>query len=329
MYLGKRVLVVDDEESVRGLLREVLSIEHHEVTTAASAEEALELHRADPFPLVVTDIRLGGMTGIVLLHELRKLSPETQVIMMTSYASLDTAVLSMRAGAYDYLIKPFEDVDIVTLVVKRAIEKIRLIVENRVLVEQLKQSNSHLIEMNRTLQELAYRDGLTGLYNHRNFQESLTVEIERSKRYQKQFSLIFLDVDNFKQYNDRNGHVKGDSLLQALAGLITQHIRSADFAARYGGEEFVILLPETGLDGAIQYAEKLRTMIEMHPFDGREQLPTGRVTVSMGISVFPHDGVDATHLIHRADEALYAAKRTGKNKVCHEPGFVKAANGDG
>ncbi len=329
MYLGKRVLVVDDEESVRNLLSDVLRIEHHEVTTAASAEEALELHRADPFPLVITDIRLGGMTGIVLLHELRKLSPETQVIMITSYASLETAVLSMRAGAYDYLVKPFEDVDIVTLVVKRAIEKIRLIVENRVLVEQLKQSNSDLVQMNRTLQELAYRDGLTGLYNHRNFQETLAVEIERGKRYKKEFSLIFLDVDDFKQYNDRFGHIKGDSLLQALASLITKNIRAADFAARYGGEEFVILLPEIGLEGAVHYAEKIRTIIEAHNFGPVEEAATNHITVSMGISVFPLDGIDATQLIHRADEALYRAKRTGKNRVCHEPPRDKVANGHG
>ncbi|HHM06200.1 MAG TPA: diguanylate cyclase [Gammaproteobacteria bacterium] len=311
-----RILVVDDEESLREVLSEVLTDDGYPVTTAATAEEALAAFGADPYPVVISDIRMPGMDGITLLERIKAMQEETQVIIITSHASLDSAVTALRAGAYDYLIKPFEDLNLISAVVARAADKVRLVVENRVLVEKLKRYNQELEAVNQVLRELAIRDGLTGLYNHRYFQERLAVEVARSHRGGHQFSLVFLDVDYFKTYNDTHGHPTGDELLRGVSEMLQRWLRKSDLAARYGGEEFVILLPETDKAGARELAERIRREIAEHPFAGRESQPSGRVTVSMGVASYPEDGRDAREILKRADEVLYQAKHGGRDRVC-------------
>lgn len=137
-----RILVVDDEKSLLAVLSQVLQKDGFDVTTAASAEEALEVYQQDPFPLIITDIVMGGMTGIDLLESVKKSHPETQVIVMTSYASLDTAIMALRSGAYDYLFKPFEDLTVISAAAARATDSIRLSAENKILLEKLKRLNS-------------------------------------------------------------------------------------------------------------------------------------------------------------------------------------------
>jgi diguanylate cyclase (GGDEF)-like protein len=311
-----RILVADDDESLRSVLKQVLSMDGYEVTLTASGEEALAAFNKEPFPLMITDIRMGKMSGIMLLQEVKRLRTDTQVIIITSNATLDTAITAIQAGAYDYLTKPFEDIALISSVAHRAVEKIRLIEENKSLLEKLKRKNEELEFVNMTLKELTIRDGLTGLYNHRHFQETLAAEILRSKRYAKTFSLVFLDVDFFKQYNDTHGHLHGDAVLVALSKLLIAGLRKSDIAVRYGGEEFVLLLPETSKENAFALAGTIREKIAAHPFPGRETQPQGKVTVSMGIAAFPEDGSDSSTLLHRADEALYEAKNGGRNRVC-------------
>ena len=118
-------------------------------------------------------------------------------------------------------------------------------------MEKLTQQNAELLELNARLNQLANTDGLTGLYNHRHFQEMLEREVMRSGRHNREFALLFLDIDNFKKFNDEYGHVKGDQVLQNVAQSIKDNVRQSDIVARYGGEEFVIILPETGQEGAI------------------------------------------------------------------------------
>lgn len=310
-----RILVVDDDLGVRMVVSGVLSDEGHEITEAHNAEEAIRIFRETPFPLVFSDIVMGEMNGIELLREIKQHSPETQVIIMTSNASLDTAVEALRCGAYDYLFKPFDDLDLITAVANRALEKLQLMAENQRLVLELKEKNENLERANFVLKDLAIRDGLTGQYNHRHFQESLAIEILRSNRHQRCFSLIFLDVDNFKHYNDTQGHPAGDNVLSTLAEILFEGIRRSDLLARYGGEEFVILLPETPQEGALQMAEKLRQAVENHPFPGCETQPLGKVTVSMGVASYPENGKDGSSLTKRADEALYKAKSEGRNRI--------------
>ena len=189
---------------------------------------------------------------------------------------------------------------------------------NRELVHskmQLETLTAELEEKNAYLEEIANLDGLTQIYNHRYFQESLDKELSRSIRQENELSLILCDIDNFKKFNDFYGHQAGDYVLKELANLCTEVIREYDLMARYGGEEFVFILPETNQDEALIVAEKLRSTLEQHPFhyDGDDY----RVTSSFGVAVFSGTGkpMKKTELIERADKALYSAKKKGRNRV--------------
>ncbi len=151
----KRILVVDDEEGLRNIISQVLSDNGHEVTTASSGEAALEIFKNTPFPIVMTDIFMEQMTGIDLLHEIRSLNPTTQVVIMTSNASLESATAALRSGAYDYLTKPFDDLDAISSVISRAAEKVELIRQNE-------RSKAELKDLNTQLTDLAIRDALPG-----------------------------------------------------------------------------------------------------------------------------------------------------------------------
>jgi diguanylate cyclase (GGDEF)-like protein len=311
-----RILVVDDDESLRGILASVLEDEGHIVTTAKSGEEALEQYLADPFPLIITDIRMGGMSGIELLRRLKNINPETEVIVITSYASVDTALTALRYGAYDYLVKPFEELDLITNVVGRATEKIGLICENKALLENLIRNRAELEEKNRLLQQLTVRDSLTGLFNRRYLKEMLAREVSRARRRKESFSVVFLDIDGFKNFNDRHGHPEGDAVLKTLSALLLERLRKIDIISRYGGEEFLLLLPTTSKESGIFCAETVRSLIEGHEFLGTKGQSLGRVTVSVGIAAFPADGDTGEYVVRQADAALYSAKNSGRNRVC-------------
>ncbi len=311
-----RILVVDDEASIRAVLTEVLTDDGFSVTQAANGLEALAVLEDVTHPLVITDIKMPEMTGIELLQKIKQTIPRTEVIIITSYASLDTAITALRYGAYDYLFKPFEDIKLISAAASRAIEKVRLKRQNQRLLKVLKQKNIQLKKANKTLKWLARRDGLTGLYNHRYFQELLKAELTRGVRYHQYFSVAFLDLDHFKQYNDTNGHQQGDQLLRILAKVLNSCLRESDVLARYGGEEFAIILPSTTRGEALAVAEKIRGRVERYPFKGQESQPSGFVTVSIGISTFPDDGKDNAALMEKADQALYTAKESGRNRVC-------------
>jgi diguanylate cyclase (GGDEF)-like protein len=163
--------------------------------------------------------------------------------------------------------------------------------------------------------ELAARDSLTGLYNRRKFDAHLMDEIRRSRRYNRPLALIMIDIDHFKHYNDTYGHVQGDRLLQELAKVLAHSVRSTDFVARYGGEEFVIVLPETNKTCSLRAAEKIRAAVATHPFPMSGSQPGGSLTLSMGVASYPEDMPDSEVLVERADQALYQAKRTGRNRA--------------
>ena len=310
-----QILVVDDEDTVRSVLYQVLSEEGHSVKSAANAEQALEMMEKDAFSLVITDIKMPGMTGLELLEKIKTRYTDTQVIIITSHASLETAITAMRNGAYDYLFKPFEDLDLISAAAKRAIEKVVLTRENHRLMESLESKNLQLEKANRVLKDLACQDGLTRLFNHRYFQDLIHSEILRAKRSGEVFSLLFLDLDHFKHYNDTHGHLEGDRLLRKIGQILRKSVRGSDVVARYGGEEFVILLPATPKKNAAVLGEKLRRYIESFPFPGREEQPLNKVTVSVGIATYPEDGAERPELVQRADEAMYRAKKLGRNAV--------------
>jgi len=167
--------------------------------------------------------------------------------------------------------------------------------------------------------ELTNRDELTKLYNRRYFFERLEKEVERAKRYNRKLSLLMIDIDHFKNYNDTFGHLRGDEVLRKLAMSLENNLRKVDVIARYGGEEFLALLPETNKTSAKRVGEKLRKAIEKTDFHlGEGKLGPGRVTITIGISAYPEDCQDAFELLDLADKAMYYGKAQGRNRVCAE-----------
>jgi diguanylate cyclase (GGDEF)-like protein len=170
------------------------------------------------------------------------------------------------------------------------------------------------------IQELTITDGLTNVYNYRYFQTKIHEYLGLAGRYNQPLSLCIMDIDDFKHYNDTNGHLAGDTLLRELVNVIKSHIRKTDILARYGGEEFVLILSATDKDGAVTLVEKLRKEIEIYPFIARETQPQGRITISSGIATYPEDAQSARELIEIADKRLYIAKKKGKN---YTEGYAK------
>ncbi len=294
-----RLLIVDDEEMMRTFLREVLSEEGYEIELAASGDEAVERLEADAFDIVLTDIVMPGMDGLGVVAAARKMPTDLDVIVMTGYASMETAVESMKLGAADYITKPFN------------IDQIRIIVANVVKERRLRRQAAE----GQFYKELSRKDGLTELYNHRFFHQLLETEVSRAKRYGRCVNLIMIDIDHFKQYNDAHGHPAGDMALRKLAHVLKRCVRACDYVARYGGEEFAIIVPEIAVASARGMAERVRTLVDETEFEGEEVMPLGRLTVSLGVAALPEHASSKEELVERADRALYAAKAASRNCV--------------
>ncbi|MBI5196412.1 MAG: diguanylate cyclase [Nitrospirae bacterium] len=166
-----------------------------------------------------------------------------------------------------------------------------------------------------SVKEEAITDALTGLFNRRYFFEAAHSELRKTESYNSTLSVFIFDIDNFKHYNDTNGHPQGDILLKELALLVKKNSRSTNIVARYGGEEFIVLLKDNDKNGVMTYAENIRKMIETHPFQHREKQPLGFVSISGGVVAYPVDGDTIEKLIKNADSALYSAKESGRNRV--------------
>jgi two-component system, cell cycle response regulator len=335
------ILCVDDEEGVLSALQQQLSARfgHEcEIAVATSASDALELmddleRDGEPVAVVIADQIMPGMQGVDFLEVVHERSPDTTKILLTGQAGLDAVVAAInRAKLNHYIAKPWDEAGL-QLAVENLLRQYRLASENRQLVGDLSAKNQALLDMNRELEskiaertselaeanarlaQLAVTDGLTGLYNHRHFHERLALEVERSGRTGLPLSVLMIDVDHFKHYNDNNGHPAGDEVLRQIAHLMSDGRRANDVCARYGGEEFAVVLVDTPKLTAAQVAERLRERIAEFPFAHGETQPGGRVSISVGVASLPDDARDAERLVRRADAALYRAKRAGRNRV--------------
>jgi diguanylate cyclase (GGDEF)-like protein len=160
------------------------------------------------------------------------------------------------------------------------------------------------------VEKLAVTDDLTQVYNYRFLKTALKRELKRAARFGQELALIMLDVDNLKSYNDRNGHLRGSELLREMAALLVRQVRSFDLIAKYGGDEFTLILPQTGIEGALTVAERMRRAVAEHAFPLEE---AGGITISLGVATYPRDAEEGLTLIRAADEALYLAKQRGRN----------------
>jgi len=311
-----RVLVADDDMSIRTLIAEVLGDDGFDVTTAANGDEAWQKFEQASYEIVLTDIRMPLLDGLQLLQKIRTKSPMTRVLILTSFASVASSVQALKDGAFDYLIKPFESLDAVSCAVRRAVEHIELARKREAeLVDSLIRKNMELGQLNKVFHDLASRDGLTGLYNHRFVQNTLQLEFERAQTTGSLLSVIVLDVDHFKDYNDTHGHLMGDYVLKSLADLLQQNVRDIDIVARWGGEEFVIVCPKCTAESAHALAARLCKTIAAHPFEGRETQPKRCISVSVGVAAMTLRTLDPSELIRAADAAVYEVKRNGRDGV--------------
>lgn len=284
------ILIIEDNKETAAVLENTLKEIGYSVWVVNEPKEGLNLIRSKPFVAVITEVHSSLMNGVEVVRNVRKISPETNVIVLTFYSFINAAIEAMEAGAYGYITKPLNTSEI-RIILERAVERYFLF--------------SSSAEKDYYAQ-LAVLDGLTGLYNRRYFKELINLEFSRVKRNASSFSLLMIDIDNFKNYNDTKGHPAGDELLKKAAQVFKNCLREVDLVCRYGGEEFIIMLSQTDKKGAQIVAERLRMQISLY-------LPT---TVSIGVAVFPDDAQDSQALIEKADVALYKAKQTGKNKCC-------------
>lgn len=298
------VLIIDDEKIMRDLLKEILEDSGFTVDVAQSAEEGFKKYKKGLHQIIVLDIRLNGkMNGIDLLKKIKQHDKLVNIIMITGYATIDIAVDCMKFGAWDFITKPFT-YDHFQIIVKRASENL--------LLQKTASQRNYFMQLSRL-------DGLTEVYNRRLFDIILQSEISRSKRYKSKFSLLLLDLDNFKIINDRFGHQKGDEILKTLALAMKTLSRDTDFICRYGGDEFSFILPETTKDLALILANRLKAKMESIEIEGVTAEGTKerfQVSVSIGLVQFPEMGETIENLIKCADLALIEAKKSKNRVVC-------------
>ena len=446
----ERILVVEDDLFFRQMYADLLTEEGYDVATAASGDEALDLLGKRDCQLVISDLVMPGMSGIELLSRVKQQSPTVDVILVTGHANLESAILALKNGARDYLLKPFNHEEF-KHTVALCFEQRRLINENYELKEllnlfQVGQNIANCIDIERlagvvvdslakevgvnravglflekedaltlrevrgvpeelaeslavllasscatvagseaglrrlepamlphgtditdglllsirsknTLQavvalfndpakpfpsdfkqkslhflleqcslafenagryasarDLLYVDELTGLFNYRYLDISLDRELKRSDRFGSPLSMIFIDLDLFKQVNDTHGHLVGSRVLNEVGHLLKKSVRDVDIVIRYGGDEYTVLLVETGDRGAAIVAERIRRSIEAHLFQATEGLNI-RLTASLGYACYPTDTQSKLELMELADKAMYRGKEEGKNCV--------------
>lgn len=297
-----RILHVNDEENIRSALSEVLTHDGHTVTEVTGGK-ALDVFIDNPFPLVIADSNIIEIDVIELLNTVKRVDRDTEVIITTSAASLDTAISALRNGAYDYFISNIEDVEPVPDIVNRAVEKIQLNRKNRELLEMLRQKNEKLEYDNRNVRALALFDQESGLYNHHYLRERLNVELKRSRRHDCQFSLLCLDLKPFVHYSMRRGG--NDAVIHELGNCLKAHHRRTDVVMRSSDDDITLLLTETPKDGALHVVEKVRRIKELLPSLRDNKGSMRGVDVNVGLVTFPEDGDSGVALLKSARQKLF------------------------
>jgi diguanylate cyclase (GGDEF)-like protein len=300
------ILVIDDDDQIRRLLLEILDV-RYDCWEVGSAEEALLVLPQHRFDLVISDINMGGMSGLDLVPNVLKETPETVVVLISGQQSIDSAIQAMRAGAFDYITKPF-DLFHVEAAVKRALDHQRLLEDRRYYENHL-----HDLVQQRTaeVERLAYFDTLTDLPNRALFEDRLTQALKHAQRDNQMLGVSILRVDRFKKINDTLGHAIGDRLLRDVAQRVGTSIGDRGTLARFEGDEFALL--HSDINGSEDVLEALRDINQSleapFVFDGHELF----VTASLGVSLFPTDGHSFPELLKNAGVALDRAKSLGGN----------------
>lgn len=288
------ILYVEDEDDVRDGYARALKRVCKNLITAEDGVVGLELYKKHSPEIIISDIKMPNMDGLEMVKAIKEVDPHANIIFTTAHSESAYLLEAIELQVDGYLLKPVQKKSLLALVDKVS-KSIALEKEN----EQLKFELAHM----------AYRDGLTGIFNRNKFEEIFEYELKQIKRYKRPLCLAVLDIDHFKNFNDTFGHLIGDEVLIMLADTINENTRDTDLFARWGGEEFVILFNNTPLDIAIDKAQELRGIIEK-----LEHKTAGKITVSFGVTQLK-DNDTLKSILDRADKALYQAKNSGRNCV--------------
>jgi two-component system cell cycle response regulator len=296
-----RILIIEDRpESVQWFMSALTPA--NEVAAADSFEEALVRVRGGDFDLIVVSLGLRGFDGLRLCSQLRSLPEGRNVPILVLVSDGDKRKLNqaLEMGVNDYLTRPVDKNELIA--------RVRTQLRKKNYQDRLR----HNVQLSL---EMAITDQLTGLHNRRYMARHLDNLILSAQKSGKPLAFLIMDIDHFKSVNDTHGHDIGDEVLREFANRISANIRGIDLACRYGGEEFVVVMPDTDIDFACTIAERLRHSVETTPFEISRAPNTLNVTISIGIASAQSEGDNAEGLLHRADQALYRAKREGRNRV--------------
>lgn len=290
-----KLLIVDDEKDAREALKRTLQTDF-KILEAHSADEAMQLLRDnEDIAVCISDQKMPDKTGTQFLSEIKFVFPKVIRVILSGEISVDQMLAAInKAEVHRFILKPWD---------------------NYVLRIQMQEALLHHHDLDEIvkLQKLAITDSVTGLTNVRFFRERLKEEVERGVRHNRIFSLVMIDVDNFKVYNDKFGHQAGDRVLQEVSQLLNAVTRTTDSVSRYGGDEFAMILPETTKDRAKDVA--LRIKKDINRISKLPAFSHQPLTLSFGVSSFPDDGTKVEDLIQSADEAMYQAKKMGRDRV--------------
>jgi diguanylate cyclase (GGDEF)-like protein len=303
-----KVLIAEDDSTSLLILRKAIENLGHECVIAGDGDAAWEQYLEVLPDVVITDRMMPGIDGSEVVRRIREQPRYCYVVMLTALSGDEHELAGMSAGADGYLAKPL---DIAQL-------RFALIAAQRMTTvhRELADRESELEAANARLSDESRRDGLTGLGNRLRMREDLVRLDDSHRRYGHPYALALVDVDRFKAYNDRYGHLAGDEALRAVADALNGGLRSADFVYRYGGEELLVVLPEQTLDDSRLVVERLRQAVADAGIPHEDNSPFGVLTVSAGIAAATaHSGADAQVVLLAADKALYDAKSSGRNRV--------------
>jgi len=331
--MSLKILVVDDDRVRAIQTRRLLELQGHAASIAETGRDAWQRLRSESISIVISVWQMPDIDGLELARRIHDydLSLVPYLILVATTESLDDRRTGFECGVDDYLSAPNDAAELFTRI--RVAERMICARESigkelgelgrlKADIERLTMLNARTTEdvgrfcrdlefANARLKALSITDGLTGLRNHRELQERLEDEVHRAKRYELPLSLIMLDVDHFKAYNDSFGHPAGDEVLRALARILESQARETDIIARYGGEEFAIVLGNTDREQAVIAAERLRVAV------AEVSWPHTRITVSLGVSTLSGAAPNHSTMISEADAALYASKSSGRNCISH------------
>ncbi|MHB1420144.1 MAG: GGDEF domain-containing response regulator [Bacillota bacterium] len=319
------ILIVDDSSTTRKIVKSYLNkAGYTQLLLAGSAQEAfliLGVNEGNPnteVELILLDIVLPDMDGRDACKMIKGIDPlqDVPVIIITSLKDFAHLEMAFEYGAVDYITKPVNQIELLA--------RIRSALRLKHEMDRRKAREQNLLEVTKELEEavnqlnrLSSLDGLTGIANRRRFDEYIVLEWDRGRRNARPLSLVMLDIDFFKAYNDFYGHQAGDGCLKAVATTIDHLLsRPADLVCRYGGEEFAVILPETPRNGALLLANTMRLRVEQMGIPHVSSSINDYITLSLGVAtILPTKDLSTADLIAAADKALYQAKQQGKNRV--------------